>query len=193
MGTTIRQAGSDDTLALAELASATFPLACPPGSTPEDIATFIAANLNAGCFARYLDDPSRALFVAAEHGPAAGGGPGGSAQGGAHLVGYTMVVDVPPSDADVAAAVGDGAAVELSKCYARPDVHGTGVTACLMAACLGWAAGRGAKQVWLGVNSENFRARRFYEKHGFRVAGSKDFQLGDRVEHDHVMVRPVQS
>jgi hypothetical protein len=54
-------------------------------------------------------------------------------------------------------------------------------------------AGRGARQAWLGVNSENFRARGFFERHGFRVAGSKDFQWGNRVDHDHVMVLPVQS
>ncbi|NVM97147.1 GNAT family N-acetyltransferase [Arthrobacter sp. SDTb3-6] len=193
MGTTIRQAASEEAAALAELASVTFALACPPGSAPEDIAAFIATHLTAESFARYLGDPSRAVFVAEEHGPAAAATPGGSARRGARLAGYSMLVDAPPSDADVAAAVGGGAAVELSKCYARPHVHGTGLTAGLMAASLAWAATRGAEQVWLGVNGENARARKFYEKHGFRVAGSKRFQLGNRVEHDHVMVRPVQS
>lgn len=191
MGIVIRQASSADAPALAELAAVTFPLACPPGSPPEDIEAFIAATLNAGAFAGYLSDPARAVFVAEE--PAAdAGGPGGAvAQGGARLLAYTMLADVPPSDADVAAVVGEPGAVELSKCYAHPDCHGSGTTARIMAASLEWAAARGARQVWLGVNSENVRARRFYEKHGFSVAGNRSFQLGKQVERDYVMVRPA--
>ena len=38
----IRRAGPADAAALHELAAATFPLACPPGSTAEDQRRFIA-------------------------------------------------------------------------------------------------------------------------------------------------------
>jgi ribosomal protein S18 acetylase RimI-like enzyme len=45
--------------------------------------------------------------------------------------------------------------------------------------------------VWLGVNQENQRAQRFYAKHGFVVSGTKTFRLGEGVENDYVMVRPL--
>ncbi|ALE07997.1 hypothetical protein AL755_18830 [Arthrobacter sp. ERGS1:01] len=178
MGVTIRQATTADAAALSELAAATFPLACPPGSTEADIAAFIAEHLSAGAFSGYLVDPARAVFVAED---------AGAPQ---PLLAYTMLVDAPTKDPDVAAVLGTPAAIELSKCYARPDCHGRGVSTMLMDASLQWALGKGAPEVWLGVNDENLRARSFYEKHGFSVAGTKSFTLGNRVEHDYVMVRP---
>ena len=180
MDFTIRQATGADAKALAELAAATFPLACPPSSLPEDIAAFIAAHLNEGSFAAYLADPQRTLFLAED----------AMAQGGPRLLAYTMMVDAPPSDTEVLAAL-KGPAVELSKCYAHPDCHGTGISAALMATSLQWAAGQGSEQVWLGVNTENLRAKTFYQKHGFAVAGHKSFQLGNRVEHDYIMLRSL--
>ncbi|MDY6999176.1 MAG: GNAT family N-acetyltransferase, partial [Actinomycetota bacterium] len=53
------------------------------------------------------------------------------------------------------------------------------------------AAGLGAVCVWLGVNQQNRRAQRFYAKHGFTVAGTKTFRLGEDIENDYVMVRPL--
>ncbi|MGO2541711.1 MAG: GNAT family N-acetyltransferase [Specibacter sp.] len=179
MEVTIRTAGPSDAAALAELAAVTFPLACPAGSSADDVAAFVKANLGAQAFAGYLADPRRVVFVAED---AATKCPG-------RLLAYTMLVDSPPSDVDVA-SVAEPDAVELSKCYAHPDTHGGGVAAQILRTSLDWVAGNGNRAVWLGVNSENGRARTFYEKHGFTVAGTKSFQLGSRVEHDYVMMRP---
>ena len=180
MDFTIRRASAPDAGALAQLAVATFPLACPPDSPAEDIAAFIAANLGPAQFTAYLADPARVVFVA-QAGPANGSG---------RLLAYTMLVDVPPSDADVAAVVPEPDTLELSKFYALPETHGLGIGGALMEAGISWAAENGDRPLWLGVNTENQRARKFYTKHGFSIAGSRSFQLGNRVEHDHVMVRP---
>ena len=51
---TIRTATPLDDGALAELATVTFPLACPPGSSPEDVAAHLRDTLSAGKFAQYL-------------------------------------------------------------------------------------------------------------------------------------------
>jgi ribosomal protein S18 acetylase RimI-like enzyme len=56
-----------------------------------------------------------------------------------------------------------------------------------MLASLDWAADRGAAGVWLGVNSANAKAIRFYEKSGFTKVGTKSFTLGDSVENDFVL------
>lgn len=179
MNISIRQAQASDASALADLAALTFPLACPPASPAAEVAAFVEQHLGTGSFAKYLADPQRVLFVAEEV--------GGEAEG--RLLAYTMLVDAPPLDGDVAAVVTDPAAVELSKCYAHPDSHGSGVAARIVGTSLDWVAEHGPRDTWLGVNSENMRAQTFYAKQGFSVAGTRSFQLGTRIEHDYVMVR----
>jgi diamine N-acetyltransferase len=174
---TTRPAAPTDAAALAGLAAETFPLACPPHTTAEAIAAFVAEHFTIARFEEYLADPSRSLVVAEE--------PDG------RLVGYTMLIAGEPSDADAAAAVAARPAIELSKFYTRAAAHGTGVAAPLMAATLEAAAETGATAVWLGVNEENARAIRFYEKHGFVKAGRKHFVVGGRVEDDWVLARSL--
>jgi ribosomal protein S18 acetylase RimI-like enzyme len=161
---------------LADVAAVTFPLACPPSVTPENIAAFIEENLSASRFLDYLADPGRAVFVAREAG---------------RIVGYVMLIRGVPDDDDVQQAVTLRPAVELSKIYVLPDGHGAGVSAALMAAALQHATDLDAKCIWLGVNQRNERAQRFYTKHGFTINGTKTFRLGAGVENDYVMVRPL--
>ena len=194
----IRPADHSDAAALAALAAVTFPLACPPTTTPESIADFISRNLTAERFAEYLADPTRTLFVAipdaaTEAGAALAASPEIAATGG--LVGWSMLIATEggePSDADAAAAVSQRPAIELSKMYAHPAAHGSGIAGELMRATLGEAARGEASVVWLGVNQENARAIRFYEKHGFRIVGRKRFLVGDRWEHDYVLEHPMR-
>lgn len=159
---------------LARLAALTFPLACPPHTTDQAKAAHIARHLGEDSFARYLADRTHALFVA---------------EIDTDLVGYTMLVEGEPEDADVASAVTTRPTAELSKVYVHPDHHGAGVAAALVAATVDEAIGRGAASVWLGVNQENARANRFYEKSGFALVGTKRFAVGDRYEDDFVRER----
>jgi ribosomal protein S18 acetylase RimI-like enzyme len=173
----IRLASPADAATLAELAADTFPLACPPSTTAEAIAAFIAANFTVERMGEYLADPDRTLLMAEE--PDDG-----------HAVGYSMLIAGEPGDSDAAASVVSRPAVELSKFYTRALAHGSGVVAGpLMSATLDAAAAAGAATVWLGVNEENARAIRFYEKHGFAKVGHKHFRLGDRFEDDWVLER----
>ena len=182
MEATIRPARAGDAPALAALAAKTFPLACPPHSPQQDISSFIRDHLSEHAFTTYLADRARMLFVAQEV----------VTSGMGRLLAYSMLVDAPPSDSAVAAVVPTAGAVELSKCYAHPDVHGRGVSSTLLQHSLNWVSTRGNRAAWLGVNAENLRAQAFYGKHGFVVAGTRSFQLGKRVEHDFVMVRPAK-
>jgi len=179
VATTIRAATTEsvDPAELAAVAAQTFPLACPPTVDPENIATFVAANLSAARFAEYLDDPDRALFAALRDG---------------RIVGYAMLVRGVGDDSDVHQAVTAHPAVELSKMYVLPDYHGSGVAAALMDHALTTAARWGARCVWLGVEQKNARAQRFYAKCGFANVGARTFQVGTRCENDYVMVREIQ-
>ena len=164
----IRLATSADAAQLAELAAATFPLACPPSAKPVDIQSFIDTTLSEGRFAEYLADDAKAILVAED------------------FSGYTLTVFQEPTDEDVVAAITTRPTAELSKCYVRAETHGSGLAAELMTASLDLARSRGASSVWLGVNQENVKANRFYEKHGFKNVGTKRFKLGERWEHDFV-------
>ena len=161
---------------LAEVAAVTFPLACPPAVTAENIAAFVDENLSEARFRDYLADPDRTVLAARE---------------GDRIAGYVMLIRGVPDDDDVQQAVTLRPAVELSKMYVLPDSHGAGVSAALMTAALQHATELDAKCVWLGVNQQNQRAQRFYAKHGFTINGTKTFRLGAGIENDYVMVRPL--
>jgi GNAT superfamily N-acetyltransferase len=166
----------DDVPELADVAARTFPLACPPSVTSDNIAAFIAENLSEERFRDYLADDERFVLAGREDG---------------RMVGYAMLIRGVPDDDDVQRAVTLRPAIEVSKLYVLPDSHGAGVSAALMNAALDWARDQNARAVWLGVNQQNRRAQRFYGKHGFTISGTKAFRLGAGVENDYVMVRPL--
>ncbi|WP_156890339.1 GNAT family N-acetyltransferase [Gordonia shandongensis] len=173
---------------LARIAAQTFPLACPPHSTPENIAAHIAGVLSEERFAAYLSDPRYQVLTAA---PTAGGPP----------IGYSLLVhDVPeiPEVFEAVAAMPGGAdalaqrtVTEISKMYVLPDYHAARHSGNpsheLMAAALHAARHRGSTIVWLGVHSGNERAKRYYAKMGFTQIGTKSFDMNGAVEHDFVL------
>ena len=60
-----------------------------------------------------------------------------------------------------------------------------------MDSALAVAAEWSVRCVWLGVSKANQRAQRFYTKSGFRINGTRTFQVGAHLENDYVMVREV--
>jgi ribosomal protein S18 acetylase RimI-like enzyme len=172
----VRRAVASDAAVLSEVASATFALACPPHTTQQAIDEFIASTFTVAKFDGYLADPDRVLFLAIEH---------------AAAIGYAMLVLGEPSDPDVVASITRHPTAELSKLYVRPGHHGAGVSGELVAACVTAATAAGCAGMWLGVNQENARANRFYEKSGFALVGTKHFLVGDRLEDDFVRERPL--
>jgi GNAT superfamily N-acetyltransferase len=175
-GLVVRTAAATDAPALAEVAAATFALACPPGTEQRDIDDFVASNLSGQHFDRYLADPARVLLLADVDGKA---------------VGYTMLVLGEPADPDVAAAITRRPTAELSKCYVLASHHGAGIASALVERTVDEAAARGALGVWLGVNQRNARANRFYERTGFRTVGTKRFMVGAELHDDFVRERPI--
>lgn len=173
----VSDAAPADAAELAAVAAATFPLACPPLTPPEDVAAFLGEHLSPQRFADYLSDPDRRVLVARANG---------------RIIGYAMLAAGIGTDPAVAAAVPDRPAVELSKMYVLSGHHGGVASAALMDAALDRAVQGGASCVWLGVNAGNERAQRFYRKNGFAVTGERRFVVGSRVEHDAVMVRRLR-
>jgi ribosomal protein S18 acetylase RimI-like enzyme len=176
LGIDIAPAVEADLTDLADVAARTFPLACPPAVTPEDIAAFIAEHLCEARLREYLADPHRVVLVARDD---------------ARIIGYAILIRGVPDDDDVQRAVALHPTVEVSKMYVLPERHGIGASAALMTAAVLKADELGARSVWLGVNQQNRRAQRFYAKNGFTVTGTRTFRLGSGIENDYVMMRPL--
>lgn len=171
---TVRRAGAADAETLSGIAALTFPLACPPHTTAADIAHHIASRLNAAAFEVDLADPDTQMFLAESDG---------------EPIGYLMLVGhfAPPVSAPGTSPM------ELRRIYVHPDWQGKGVADELVAVAVGTARERDHDLVWLGTNQMNERAIAFYRRHGFEVVGTKTFRVGEAVEEDYVMVRPVET
>jgi tRNA (guanine37-N1)-methyltransferase len=176
MVTRVRRARIEDAGIASAVASETFEMACPPGTSPTAIAAFIAEHLSDARFADYLSQPQRTILLADVDG---------------EIAGYTMLIAGEPGDRDVADVVTARPTVELSKCYVRANFHGHGVARALMTASLEAAAESGVKSMWLGVNQKNARAIKFYEKSGFVKVGTKQFYVGDELHDDFVLQRSL--
>lgn len=163
-----------DAAELSKVAAVTFPLACPPTTTPEDMAAFIAEVLSEERFREYLADPARIVLKAALD---------------TRIVGYALLNRGEPANPAVAEVITGRPVIELSKLYVLPGFHGDGVSAALMGEAVTTARDTGSVAVWLAVNQENARAQRFYGKQGFARVGTKDFMVGTRLHHDYVMER----
>ena len=74
-----------------------------------------------------------------------------------------LVAAVPERD--------DARVVNLLSMWVAPQHRGVGAADALVSAVLAFAAARGAALVRLAVERENRRARRSYERNGFRVTG----------------------
>ncbi|ROS78410.1 GNAT family N-acetyltransferase [Cellulomonas sp. PhB143] len=170
-----RPATADDVPDLVRVAALTFPLACPPGADPAAVAEHVRTQLGADRFAAWASSPDHALLVVED--------------ADRRTVGYALLARGPVDDPEVAALVGLGTRVELSKIYVDPAAQGTGAAGALMREALGVARERlGARDVWLGTNGENARAQAFYRKHGFATVGSRRYVVGGETHDDVVMV-----
>lgn len=77
----------------------------------------------------------------------------------------------------------DPAVVHLMAMWVHPTIRGSGGAAELVAAVVAWAQSEGAKMVRLKVIQGNDRARRFYERMGFRTTGREEIRQRDgRIE-----------
>lgn len=177
---------------LADVAAVTFPLACPPHSTPQDIAAHIEQVLSAERFTEYLADPTYEVLVARDG-------------AGSPIIGYSLLVHAVPAVDDVHAAVASmptgpdalasDTVTEVSKMYVIPEHHAVNSALrpshLLMDAARAAARRRGSTVIWLGVHSGNERAKKYYAKMGFRQIGTKSFDMNGTIEHDFVLAQEL--
>jgi GNAT superfamily N-acetyltransferase len=82
--------------------------------------------------------------------------------------------------------------IELVRLYVLKEFHGTGVANDLMDFAIDFARRKDFNVMYLSVWEYNFRARGFYEKHGFLNSGiENDFPLGSTPQTDYWFVKEL--
>ena len=88
----------------------------------------------------------------------------------------TLPVENPESDA-----------LELYRLYLDEAQKGTGLAHRLMDMALNWARDKQASALYLGVWSQNERAKRLYVKYGFEIVGAYHFKVGNTLDDERIM------
>lgn len=171
----VRRAAAADVALLAELGARTFVDAFSADNDPQDLERYVADAFSHERIATELAQDGSVFLVA--HDDAYASAP----------VGYCRLQRGATDD-----SVDARTPIELVRIYIEPATTGRGYGSALLQACLDEAARGGHDVIWLGVWEHNLRARRFYERWGFRHVGDHTFMLGRQRQRDHVMARPVR-
>ena len=78
-------------------------------------------------------------------------------------------------------------AIELYQFYVLGPWQGQGVAPEMMDWALEHSRSHGAKEVILSVYVDNHRARKFYERYGFKEIGRYAFRVGETIDDDRIM------
>ena len=167
----IRPAVAADAAALARLAERSFRDAFGAENSAADMDLHCRRHYGEALQAREIADPGRVTLVAEE--------------GGALAAFAQLRRDAPP------ACVAGAAPGEVQRFYVDRAFHGTGLAARLMQACFDALRLRGCRTAWLGVWERNPRAIAFYAKLGFVVVGEQRFLVGEDLQRDLVLSRPL--
>lgn len=158
----IRRAVAADASALAELAARTFVDAFGAANRFDDIQEFVGRTYGEAQQRREIENPDGVTLLVERDGT---------------LVAFTQLRRTRSSHGEV----------EIARFYVDRVQHGSGLAQSMMDAAVEVARELGGESIWLGVWEHNPRAIRFYEKCGFRDAGSQPFLLGSDLQTDRIM------
>lgn len=167
----IRRAHPEDAALLADLGARAFSQAFAALNTPENMALYLTESFSPKKQAEELARPGSVFFlIEKDHMPA----------------GYARL----QADSTKSCITGKNP-VELVRFYVLQEWVGKGVSHLLMKACLETAKISGHDVIWLSTWTTNARAIAFYHKWGYQEVGSNTFVLGEEIQEDVVMARPV--
>jgi diamine N-acetyltransferase len=138
-----------------------------PLNKPEDMKAYIAEAFSLEQIRSELTDKETIVFIVEIEG---------------EMIGFAKMREHSTED-----CISDPDPIEIQRFYIEPGFHGRGIAQALMEKCLKEAKRKNYKTIWLGVWEHNFRAQKFYEKHGFKKAGEHVFVLGSDAQTDWVM------
>ncbi len=169
MTITYRDATPADAVTLASIGAETFNATFGHLYRAQDLRAFLDENHSEAAAAAFLAKPGYATRFA---------------EAAAELVGYAVVCpcDLPYTDAA-------RPTLELKRLYLLPGQFGRGVADALMTWVDDQARARGAADIALSVFSENHRAMRFYQRHGFSEVGRYHFRVGEQLDEEFVYIK----
>jgi ribosomal protein S18 acetylase RimI-like enzyme len=170
---TIRPVEVEEAGLLADLSRKTFYDSFSPDNTEENMRLFLEKQFSRDALIKEVGRPGNHFFIARE---------------GETPVGYVKMREHPADSPDCIRLT---PAVEISRFYAVNEFIGKGIGRLMMQHALEFAAGLGAKCVWLGVWEKNERAIRFYRKWMFEKVGTHPFLLGNDLQTDWIMARSI--
>jgi ribosomal protein S18 acetylase RimI-like enzyme len=168
---TFRAGISADAALLADLGWRTFEEAFAAYNKPEDMAAFRPTLYTPALQATELADPATEFIIAEAAGEA---------------VAYIKLRRAPAPE-----AIEANRPLQIDRFYITQQWTGHGLGDKLMQLCLEKAQQQEHDVVWLTVWEHNDRAKRFYQKYGFREVGELAFVLGQDVQRDLYMQRQV--
>lgn len=167
----IRRATLDDAKSLARLAEQTFRDTFGPLNTAENMTLFCQSTYSESIQAAEIANPNMVTLLVENQ---------------TELIGYAQLHWGEPPACVLAERPG-----EIQRFYILSGWHGQGVAQRLMTACIAEMEQKGADVIWLGVWESNPKAIAFYQKVGFVAVGEHVFPLGNDLQRDIVMARPV--
>jgi len=170
----IRRAGPADAETLAAVGEATFTETFGHLYPAEDLAAFVAEAYEVARTRAELADPASAAWLVEAAGEA---------------IGYAAAGPCALPHPQVTPACG-----ELKRIYLAAAWQGSGLAARLYEEVRAWLERDGPRAIWLGVWSENLKARRFYARRGFVQVGEYGFRVGGTIDREFILRRgPVSS
>jgi len=167
----IRPASPADVERLCAVAARTFRETYRPISDPGEVEDYVRGAFTPEAVGAWLREPDAHTLLALV---------------GSEAVGYARV-----RRGATPAGVDGPEPVELVRLYVDASMHGRGVGAALMRACMESARALGARTIWLGAYEENRRALAFYADWGFVPAGTRAFEFGGRIYADPVLQKAL--
>lgn len=167
----IRHGRAADATRLAGFARAIFDQTFGSYNDPADMGTYMREAFGEAQQARELADSAIVTLLAEVRG---------------ELAGYAQLSSrrEPPASSGADP-------VELMRFYVGSAWHGRGIAQALMRAVVEEGRRIGGQTLWLCVWGDNARAVGFYRKCGFEETGTAPFQLGEDLQTDLVMARPL--
>lgn len=170
---TIRAAQAEDVVAIARLGAHVFSTTFGHSVPAHELQAYLDESYSIEAVTCDVEDPAKDMFVATKPGIGVIGFAlltrGSSEPCIAHLENY----------------------VELQRIYVHPEHHGGGVGKLLAHAVEKTARDQGFTYMWLGVWEENHKARKVYERLGYRMVGDHDFVIGEVVQTDNIMLKEL--
>lgn len=167
MAFTIRRALLKDAEQLAAISIETFADTFSGTCTEDDMQQFLTENFNLEKVKAELANENDFYFFIEENGVAAG---------------YARFME----DYSFFPEIKKWKALELKRIYITKEFHGKGIAQQLLKFVEDFARENKYEVLWLGVWEHNYKAKRFYEKCGFRDSGyMHDFPIGSTPQSDN--------